>query len=75
MLKILPLLLILPIIAVVKSFALIDWQITVTYLVILSLLTYAIYWHDKRRAESSGWRVPERILHLRFCGRHRQKCE
>jgi uncharacterized membrane protein YsdA (DUF1294 family) len=29
-----------------------------------SALTYLVYWHDKRRARSGGWRTPENILHL-----------
>ncbi|MCW3481802.1 DUF1294 domain-containing protein [Neisseriaceae bacterium JH1-16] len=29
-----------------------------------SLLTLALYAHDKRRAVAGGWRVPEATLHL-----------
>ena len=32
--------------------------------IFLSLGTFAAYWFDKRRAQSGGWRVPERTLHL-----------
>lgn len=31
---------------------------------VASLLTFALYWHDKRRARVAGWRVPENLLHL-----------
>jgi uncharacterized membrane protein YsdA (DUF1294 family)/cold shock CspA family protein len=33
-------------------------------MVLVSAITYAMYAHDKARARSSGWRVPESILHL-----------
>lgn len=29
----------------------------------LSLITFIFYAHDKRRAHTRGWRVPERTLH------------
>lgn len=29
----------------------------------LSLITFIFYAHDKRRAHTKGWRVPERTLH------------
>lgn len=58
------LLIILPIIAIGKSFERVAWQITLGYLLLISLTTFAIYWHDKRQAQSNGWRVPEKTLHL-----------
>lgn len=27
-------------------------------------LTFWLYWHDKRQAETGGWRTPESTLHL-----------
>jgi uncharacterized membrane protein YsdA (DUF1294 family) len=64
MLQILPLLIIIPIIAIVKSFKSLQWQTTTSYFTILSLLTYTVYWHDKSQAQSKGWRMPENALHL-----------
>ncbi len=58
------LLIVLPIVALVKSFASLDWKISLGYLLIISLITYAAYWHDKRRARANGWRIPENTLHL-----------
>ncbi len=29
-----------------------------------SLIAFGLYWHDKRRARTQGWRVPEKYLHL-----------
>ncbi|MDE1166552.1 MAG: DUF1294 domain-containing protein [Pseudomonas sp.] len=30
---------------------------------VMSLLTFGLYWHDKRRARESGQRTPEKLLH------------
>ncbi|ADE54584.1 DUF1294 domain-containing protein [Coraliomargarita akajimensis] len=64
MLKALPFLLILPVIATIRLSGRIDWQFVVGFLVCISLLTYILYWRDKRRAEKSGWRVSESTLHI-----------
>lgn len=32
------------------------------YLLIINLVTYYLYWHDKRAAISKAWRVPEHVL-------------
>lgn len=29
----------------------------------VSLLTFLVYWHDKRRAQAEGQRIPENVLH------------
>ena len=58
----LALLLILPSIAI-KRFAL-DPKIVFTYLSGISIFTWVAYHHDKQRAKSGGWRVPESTLHL-----------
>ncbi|MEO6052997.1 MAG: DUF1294 domain-containing protein [Chthoniobacterales bacterium] len=34
------------------------------YVIAISCLTFWIYWHDKRRAQTGGWRTPESTLHL-----------
>jgi uncharacterized membrane protein YsdA (DUF1294 family) len=34
-----------------------------------SLLTFYLYWHDKRQARGNAWRTPERVLHAaELCG-------
>ena len=55
-------LLVMPAIAVLRSGM--DYQWVVAYGVLISALTYWVYWHDKRRAENGEWRVPEARLHL-----------
>lgn len=30
---------------------------------VMSLLTFFLYWRDKRQARNDGWRTPEKILH------------
>jgi uncharacterized membrane protein YsdA (DUF1294 family) len=43
------------------------WYTVVGYLglvAVASIVTFAIYGFDKRRAAAGGWRVPERTLHL-----------
>lgn len=39
------------------------WAALVLYPV-ASLVTLALYWHDKRRARDDGRRTPEKLLHL-----------
>jgi uncharacterized membrane protein YsdA (DUF1294 family)/cold shock CspA family protein len=39
------------------------WQVAGGMLV-MSAVTYGLYAHDKARARTSGWRVPESTLHL-----------
>lgn len=36
----------------------------VLYLIAINLLTYALYWLDKRAAVRGGWRIPEATLLL-----------
>src|SRR5262245_11934547 len=33
-------------------------------LLLLSAATFILYWHDKRQAQTGGWRTPESTLHL-----------
>jgi len=42
----------------------IDWRIIAGYGALLFAITYRYYRHDKRQAESGGWRTPESTLHL-----------
>jgi len=30
---------------------------------VMSLLTFFLYWRDKRQAQGDGWRTPEKVLH------------
>ncbi len=56
-------LLILPAVALVKLTTRTNWQIVTVYLGTVSVITVLLYWHDKRRARSNGWRTPESSLH------------
>ncbi len=56
-------LLILPILALFKSCKWVQPRLALAYLVLISLVTYATYWHDKRRAQAGGSRVSEATLH------------
>ncbi|MFT4901971.1 MAG: uncharacterized membrane protein YsdA (DUF1294 family) [Lentimonas sp.] len=58
------LLLALPTLAIMKMRQPDSWPILLGYLALIWLGTYALYWHDKRRATCGGWRVPENMLHL-----------
>src|SRR5690349_8079926 len=39
-------------------------KISLGYLAGINLIAWLFYGHDKRRAQSGGWRVPESSLHL-----------
>jgi uncharacterized membrane protein YsdA (DUF1294 family) len=41
-------------------------NVVVVYLVIVNLVTFVLFWHDKKRSKRNGWRVPEKTL-LAFC--------
>lgn len=55
---------ILPVLVVVRSLEHIVWYITVGYILAVSLITFGFYWHDKRQAQNSEQRIPEKVLHL-----------
>ena len=57
-------LLVMPAIASARLARSFDPLVIFGYLVVISWLTFALYWHDKRQAESGGWRWPESTLHL-----------
>lgn len=40
------------------------WWIGPAFIALLSLVSYAMYAHDKKQAVTSGWRVSEAALHL-----------
>jgi uncharacterized membrane protein YsdA (DUF1294 family) len=39
------------------------WQIYVIWLAIASFVTFILYGFDKAQSRTSGWRVPEAVLH------------
>lgn len=61
------LMIILPALVVVRSFDQVLWSITVGYILVVSLITFGFYWHDKHQAQNSGQRIPEKVLHLLEC--------
>ena len=58
------LLLVLPIYAITRLGAWIDWRLLVAVPVAVSICTFLIYRSDKRRAEAGDWRIPEFTLHV-----------
>jgi uncharacterized membrane protein YsdA (DUF1294 family) len=62
-------LLILPILALFKACQWAQPRFALAYLVLISLVTYAAYWHDKRRAQAGASRASAATLHfLEFFG-------
>lgn len=39
-------------------------EIILIYLLIINLVTFYLYWNDKRRAKKGKWRIPENTLLL-----------
>src|SRR4051812_10653182 len=60
----LPLLLVLPALAVYRGFNPTVATYTGGWVTALSVLTFSVYYFDKRRAEKAGPRTPEALLHL-----------
>lgn len=58
------LLLILPGMALIRLCPPLDFRWVLGYWLVISVLTYALYFRDKRRAETAKWRIPESTLHL-----------
>lgn len=56
--------LILPTLALVKLAEQLDGTLIVGYLLLISFVTSGANWQDKRNAQASRWRIPERSLHL-----------
>lgn len=56
------LLLFLPTVAIIRFAP--DLRYVAAYVVIISVLTWFAYAHDKNRAQTRGWRVAESQLHL-----------
>ena len=57
-------LLLLPNVAILRLAQFFDVRLIAGYLTLISLLTYLVYRHDKKRAEAGGWRTPESTLHM-----------
>lgn len=55
-------LLVLPLLAIL--WLPLPWWQGAGAILVMSAITYGLYAHDKTRAKSSGWRVPESTLHL-----------
>lgn len=58
------LLLILPGMAVFRLCPPLDIRWVLGYWLVISAVTYALYFRDKRKAEAGEWRIPESTLHL-----------
>lgn len=57
-------LLVLPIYALTRVSAVIDWRFVVGAAVTMSAFAFLAYRSDKRRASTGAWRVPEATLQL-----------
>lgn len=57
-------LLIFPAVAVLRLAQTFDPRFVLGYSILISAVTYLLYRHDKKRAESGGWRTPESTLHF-----------
>ncbi len=40
-----------------------DWQIYLIWLAVVSSITFVLYGFDKAQSKTGGWRVPEIVLH------------
>ena len=60
----LSLLLVVPACAIGRLATFADWRIVAGLPLAVSLLTYILYWSDKRRAQTGEWRISERTLHM-----------
>ena len=58
------LLLVLPVMALSRLAETIDWTILAGAPLVVSFVTFLTFRHDKRRAQSGGWRVSEGTLHF-----------
>lgn len=61
---ILAIFLILPMIAVARVWFVKGWIWVPLYWILISVIALTLYYHDKRRARTEGWRTPEWVLHL-----------
>ena len=56
--------LILPLLALSQLTRTMDWQFILSYIIVVSIVSIGLNWLDKRRAQSAGWRISEKGLHL-----------
>ena len=62
-------LMILPTVATLRLSQRFDPRWIFGYLLLISVVAFAFYWHDKKRAENDGRRTPESTLHfIEFLG-------
>lgn len=54
----------LPCAALIRLTSSVDPLPLVGYVIFISLVTYLLYWRDKRKAQAGEWRIPESTLHL-----------
>jgi uncharacterized membrane protein YsdA (DUF1294 family) len=57
-------LLLFPALSVLRLAQTVDFRFVFGYFIFVSAVTYLLYRHDKKRAQSGGWRTPESTLHL-----------
>ena len=60
----LALLLVLPVYALSRLAAWIDWRLLVAAPLAISIFTFFMYRSDKKSAEAGEWRIPEAMLHF-----------
>lgn len=58
------LLLVLPLWTAVLVSQQLGWQVVAAYSGLISILTYSLYWADKKKATTTQWRIPEAHLHF-----------
>lgn len=60
---------ILPTLAILRLSKSIDPKILLAYFVTISVITFYLYWSDKKKAKKDAWRTPGSTLHaLEFAG-------
>jgi uncharacterized membrane protein YsdA (DUF1294 family) len=57
-------LLLFPTVAILRLAQTLELAWLFGYCILISLVTYFLYRHDKKRAQSGGWRTPESTLHF-----------
>jgi uncharacterized membrane protein YsdA (DUF1294 family) len=54
----------MPALAILRLARIFDLRFAFVYAILISVVTYLLYRHDKKRAQSGGWRIPESTLHF-----------
>jgi len=55
--------LILPLVALYELTNTVDWQLILSYSIVVSAVSIGLNWLDKRRAQNAAWRISEKGLH------------